>query len=131
MPTLAEFTLTLLLRRIDGEPTLHTVLRFSTVREFRSFRYAISLEDSFDREARTITVKLLGMQAPTNVMPAPGAAVSELSYPDLAGSYDVTLIGAKRTTSLSFTVDTDRIAVTRPPENFVVNAQKGVEIVRP
>ena len=80
MPTLTEFTLTLRLRHDQESGITWTIFTFATVREFRSFRYEIQLEESFDPAARTFDFRIQGVQAPKNLMPSSGRAVRELRY---------------------------------------------------
>lgn len=124
--------MTLGLRREEGSDRIDTVLRIATVREFRSFRYEIQVQDRFDAAARTIQLRVQGVQAPTNLMPSAGAAVRELSYPDLAGEYIVEIAGAKQSTCFRFSVEDETIALMEPPEEGTLGViiEKGVAIVR-
>ena len=132
MPTLAEFTLSIRLRRDEESGMIWTMFRFATVREFRSFRYEIQIEERLDEEAGTITLKIQGVQAPTNLMPSAGAAVREIGYPGLMGEYRVTLAGARQSGNFTIAVGTGDIALVEPPGEGgpIVIIEKGVEIVR-
>ncbi len=124
--------MTLGLRREEGSARVDTVLRIATVREFRSFRYEIQVQDRFDAAARTIQLRVQGVQAPTNLMPSAGAAVRELSYPDLDGEYTVRITGAKQSADFRISVDDRAIVLLQPPEEGTlgVTIEKGVAIVR-
>lgn len=132
MPSLSEFTLSIRLRRDRESEALFMVFRFATLREFRSFRYEIQVEDLFDPETREIDFKIHGVQAPTNLMPAAGAAGAEIAYPALDGIYRVTLAGARRIESFAIAVAGDEIKLVGPPglESPRIVIEKGVENVR-
>jgi hypothetical protein len=130
MPSLAEFTLTLRLRRDEASGRSWTVFRFATTREFQSFRYEIQVEDHFDPATRTIDFRIRGVTAPATLMPSAGSAIRELAYPELSGVYRVTMSGAKESAGFSFSadsgglhlLDTDRVGFL----DLVV--EKGVEL---
>lgn len=132
MPTLAEFTLSLRLRRDEESGTIWTIFRFATVREFRAFRYEIQVDDRFNAGARTIDLKIQGVQAPTNLMPSAGAAIREIGYPGLLGEYHITLAGARRSERFTIAVGMDDITLIEAPGEGgpSVVIEKGIENVR-
>lgn len=132
MPTLSEFNLTLGRRRNEENGDVVTFFRFATVKEFRSFKYEIQVEDRLNQAAHTIDFRIFGVHAPTNLMPGAGAAVKEIGYSGLQGEYLVTYHGAKQSGTFRFLVDEDGIHLTQPPkeEGLRVHVEKGIENVR-
>ncbi len=132
MPTLAEFTLRLLRRRNEESGLLWTVFRFATVREFRAFRYEIQVEGNLDLAARSIRFKILGVQAPTNLMPGAGAAYKEISYAELEGEYRVDYAGAKQSGSFRFAVGEESLHILELSEGggLRIEVEKGIENIR-
>ncbi len=132
MPTLSEFTLSLQLRRDEENGKLWTVFRFSTLREFRSFRYEIQVDDTFDAAARGILFQIRGVRAPANLMPSYGAARREICYANLTGTYTVEITGAKQTGSFSFNVRGEKIRLidTAGTDFVQVSVLTDVEVVR-
>lgn len=132
MPAPAEFTLTILRRRNEETGLVSTVFRFATVREFRSFRYQIQVEDAFDPELRRIAFRIFGVQAPANLMPGAGAAYREIIYPGLQGEYLVSYAGAKKSGEFRFRVDDEQIAIVEAPkeDGIRIEIEKGIENIR-
>ncbi|MEP7220038.1 MAG: hypothetical protein ABI876_14035 [Bacteroidota bacterium] len=130
--TLAEFTITLHLRREEESGRTWTVFRVATVREFRMFRYRIQIDGGLDAGARTFDFRIHGVQAPTNLMPETGAAFTELAFPDLDGEYRVRLAGAKSAEEFSFIVSARTIVLLPLPAGSTLNVgtEKEVENVR-
>jgi hypothetical protein len=132
MPTLMEFTLTLRLRHEEATGITWTVFRFATTRQFTSFRYEIDLDDRLDEPTRAIDFRLRGVNAPTNLMPGSGAAEKEICYPDLDGTWTVTVAGAKQSGRFSFAVDAAGIRLlSSDTDHFLpITVDSTVETVR-
>jgi|GEM_PF-1939052 len=132
MPALSELTLTLCRRRNEESGVVVTVFRFATVREFRSFRYEIQVEETLDEAARSIHFRIHGVHAPANLMPGAGPAAREIGFPGLHGEYRVTYAGASRSGGFGFVVDGEGIRLTDPPagDELRIVLEKGIENVR-
>jgi hypothetical protein len=132
MPTLAEFSLTLHLRHEEATGTIWTVLRFTTERQFTSFRYEIDLDERLDQRRRAIEVRLRGVRAPANLMPGSGAATREICYANLNGTYEVSVNGAKQSGRFSFSVEANTIRLlAADAEDFIrITVAEEVELIR-
>jgi len=132
MPTLSEFALTLQMRREEENGMVWTIFRFSTLREFRAFRYDIQVEESMDHKAKAITFQIRGVRAPANLMPSSGVAQHEICYPDLHGTYTVYIAGAKQSGSFSFVVRGEKVRLVEAgTSDFVhITVIEDLEILR-
>lgn len=112
---LEEFRMEIRRLKDDEKNQGRAIIRFATVREFRSFRYRIRVEDNFDRDRRHMVFTLRGVRAPLNLMPDSGAGVAELLLSGLEGEYQVTVVGARNSIDFRITVDQSGARLTEPP----------------
>lgn len=79
------------------------VITISTVAEFTSFAYEVSLE--VIKEKKQINIVLMGLKALTNLVPKVQPAISNIRYEDLFGTYEVNVLkqdGAINTAEVDF-----------------------------
>jgi hypothetical protein len=123
MPSTAEYALTVEQRRDESTGEGRTIFRLSTVREFRSFQYRIEVADELDTAARTITLRIGGVRAPSSLVPSSGSAATEISYPGLSGAYTVLVTGARQSESFTIHVESDRVAIESAEGNGFVEVR--------
>ena len=112
MPTLAEFILRISLYRDTESDSVATLFHFETVRQFRSFRYEIEIEDRIDEKAKRISFGIKGIQISSTTMSGTGFAESEKVYRGLEGEYHVFVKGANQSASFMLQITPDDINIT-------------------
>ena len=91
-----------------------TRLVLETSQDFATFQYHISVSEQ--RKANLLRYRILGLQAPANLLPASGPARFVRDYPDLSGSVEVQIDGIeRRTLSCSFNVTPERVRLLKAP----------------
>lgn len=81
------------------------VITISTVAEFTSFAYEVSLE--IIRDKKEINLVLMGLKALTNFVPRVQSAISNVRFEDLFGTYTVNVLkqdGAINTAEVDFNI---------------------------
>ena len=111
MSTTAEYSLTVEQGRDEVTGESLTIFRLATVREFRSFQYRIDVDEELDDTARTITLRIGGVRAPSSLVPSSGTATTEISYPGLSGSYTVLVTGARQSESFTIHIAPDHVGI--------------------
>ncbi len=95
MSSLSEYRLTIGFRYDEADGTMSNVFRFETLRQFRTFRYAIDIDREVDEEGGAILFRINGLKAPESSLAGVGSAATEFIDPLLHGSYRITVVGAK------------------------------------
>lgn len=91
------------------------VFRLETLKEFVTFLYR--LRAKFELDERLISIKILGLYAPTDLMPGTGPAVFEYRTPELFGKFDVSVTNLdKKVSNFSIDIGTDSIRILHVPE---------------
>jgi len=118
-PTPAEYRLLITPKMKEREKRAVTLIALRTLKEFRSFRYEIIVEDLI--EGSTIYLKIHGLKAPQVGLPSMGPAVYRAEYPRLRGEYSLVVTKLNREENkftVSFT-DTSVTVKEGPEKKFV------------
>ena len=106
------------------------VLAVETVEIFTNFRYDIILEDK--RNGNEIDLKIIGLHAPTMLMPGKGPALGKREYFDLNGIYTVRINKMDKDLSeFSIQISPDRIFIKKHPNNsFIIAKIDGLQVTK-
>lgn len=100
-----EFTISFSASVSDATGRLLLHLHLTTVREFSSFGYVITLTDRSVPHLGTFVVDVGGIGLPTNSQPTAGPAIGELTWPmPPDGEYELVLHRRKDVSTSKFTI---------------------------
>ena len=123
-----EYTLNVFRQYDERTKTTPVVFLVQTTKIFVSFRYEILLEDEL-RE-REIHLKIVGLHAPTLLMPGSGPAQGQRNYESLRGTYMLRVIKQdKSTNEFEIEITPKSITVTKEPATpFVMISTESVPL---
>lgn len=92
-----EYTLNVFHRTDESTGNRFVVFLVQTTKVFVSFRYEILLEEEF--KGKTLHLRIVGLHAPSLLMPSSGPARGSREFDSLSGDYTVIVTKQDRTTN--------------------------------
>jgi hypothetical protein len=91
-----------------------TLVVLETAQSFAAFRYELSVEEKI--EGKSLTYRIVGLQAPSLNLPAAGHATYVREYDGLKGIYTVSVIGLDgAATQCTVRIAPEKVEVVNPP----------------
>lgn len=114
-----EYTLNIFRHRDERTDTTNIVFLVQTVKEFTNFKYEILLNGK--RNGKSLELNILGLRTTPLIMPGVGPAIGRKDFPNLRGSYALTvtkLDGEVNQFQLELTAK--KITVQQPPQHVFI-----------
>lgn len=91
-----------------------TLVVLETAQSFASFRYELSVEETF--AGKSLTYRILGLRAPSLTLPAAGHATFSREYENLKGTYTFSVIGLDGVPAqCTVRIAPGKVEVVKPP----------------